>query len=265
MGEDEWTFVPRKKKGKTFKMTAMDHEPEHIKGATVESITKEFETKSRTWKRSEARKQLRRILTLLRPDAGWQLETAVCLGTGSFNRDNFECRKRSMEQFAMFADTLEYLQELQERKITAFVQEGYYNDLDKKFLETLGMQAPEYEAHAVFPIRDCGPATKLFGPHTFVCELFIEHSVGTVKSLTQTGGPLLMTTSRLMCSRDFYAGVSFKKGDQARLLSAMNKIYRTMRFPHFEEDPNTFDGLDILALEPQDDDDCASKGTKSAM
>jgi hypothetical protein len=251
MADDEWTFVPRKKQGKAPK-TTFTHAPGHIKDATLDSIAKEFGAKSKIWKRSEARQQLHRILRLLKPDAGWQLETAVCLGTGSFNRDNFECRKRTMEQFAMFVDTLEYLQELQEKKIEVCVQEGYYNELDRKFLETMGMNVPEYEPH-VFPIPDCGPATKFFGPHTFVCELFIEHSEGTVRTLTQSKVPLLMSTSRLMCSRGYQPGESFKKGDHATLLKSINGSYRTTRFPHFEEDPNVFEGLDILAPEEEDD------------
>lgn len=255
MADDEWTFVPRKKQGKAAPKITATSDPEHMKDATVESITKEFEAKSRIWKRSQARQQFHRVLNLCRPDAGWQLETAVCLGTGSFNRDNSECRKRTMAQFAMFVDTLGYLQELQERKITACVQEGYYNDLDKEFLGTLGLQAPDYQPHAVIPITDCGPATKLFGPHTFVCELFIEHSEGTVRSLTQTGVPLLMSTSRMMCARGLQPGESFKKGEHTRLLNAIDETYRTMRFPHFEEDPNVFEGLDILAVEPHEEDD----------
>jgi hypothetical protein len=252
MADDEWTFVPRKKQGKAPKTTTFTHAPGHIKDATLDSIAKEFGAKSKIWKRSEARQQLHRILRLLKPDAGWQLETAVCLGTGSFNRDNFECRKRTMEQFAMFVDTLEYLQELQERKIAVCVQEGYYNELDRKFLEMMGMNVPEYEPH-VFPILDCGPATKLFGPHTFVCELFIEHSEGTVRTLTQSKVPLLMSTSKLMCSRGYQPRESFKKGDHATLLKLINASYRTTRFPHFEEDPNVFEGLDILAPEEEDD------------
>lgn len=255
MADDEWTFVPRKKQGKQSKAprTQAIHAPGHIKDATVDSIAKEFSAKGKIWKNSEARQQLHRILRLLKPDAGWQLERAVCLGTGSFNRDNFECRKRTMEQFAMFVDTLEYLQELQEQTITVCVQEGYYNELDKKFLETLGMDVPEYEPH-VSPILDCGPATKLFGPHTFVCELFIEHSEGTVRTLTQAKVPLLMSTSKLMCSRGYQPGESFKQGDHTRLLDLINKSYRTMRFPYFEEDPNVFEGLDILAPEVEEDD-----------
>lgn len=253
MADDDWTFVPRKKQGKAPK-TRLVNAPTHIKDATLESIGKEFGMKSRIWKRSEARQQLHRMLGLMKPDAGWQLDTAVCLGTGSFNRDNFECRKRTMEQFAMFVDTLEYLQEQQEQKITVCVQEGYYNELDKQFLGNLGMKAPDYEPHVV-PILDCGPATKLFGPHTFVCELFIEHTEGTIRWLTQSKVPLLMSTSRMMCTRGYQPGETFKKGEHALLLSSIDKTYRTMRFPHFEEDPNVFEGLDILAPEPEEEDD----------
>lgn len=254
MADDEWTFVPRKKQGKVPKTTVFRQgAPRSIKDATVESIAKEFGAKSRIWKRSEARKQLHRMLALMKPDAGWQLDTAVCLGTGSFNRDNFECRKRTMEQFAMFVDTLEYLQEQQETKVTVFVQEGYYNDLDKRFLETMDMEVPDYEPQ-FFPLLDCGPATKLFGPRTFVCELFIEHTEGTISSLTESGVPLLMSTSRKMCTRGYQIGESFKEADLPRLLSSIDKTYKTLRFPHFEEDPNVFDGLDIFALTQEEDD-----------
>lgn len=162
-----------------------------------------------------------------------------------------------MAQFAMFVDTLEYLQEQQRdtgTKIRVVVQEGYYNDLDKKFLETLGMEVPVYEPH-VYPILDCGPATELFGPGTFVCELFIEHTEGTVRALTQKGVPLLVSTSRMMCTRGYQPGESFKEGDQKRLLGKIDGVYRAMRFPYFEEDPNVFEGLDILAPEHEEEDD----------
>jgi hypothetical protein len=253
MADDEWTHVPRKKQSKAPKTIFKHNAPTNIKDATVESIAREFGIKRRIWRRSEARKQLHRMLALVKPDAGWQLETAVCLGTGSFNRDNFECRKRTMEQFAMFVDTLEYLQEQQEERIAVCVQEGYYNDLDKSFLKNLGMEVPDYEPH-FYPILDCGPATKLFGRRTFVCELFIEHTEGTIGSLTCSGIPLLMSTSRKMCTRGYHREETFKEGDLTRLLSSIDETYKTMRFPHFEEDPNVFEGLDIFALAQEEDD-----------
>jgi hypothetical protein len=253
--DSDWTFVPRKKGSKAPPKTRFSNTPPtNIKDATLESIATEFGAKGRLWKRSEARKQLHRMLALMRPERGWQLDTAVCLGTGSFNRDNFECRKRTMAQFAMFVDTLEYLQEQQKEKIKVVVQEGYYNELDKKFLQTLGMEVPEYKPH-VYPIVDCGPATELFGPRTFVCELFIEHTEGTIRALTQKGVKLLVSTSRMMCTRGYQPGESFKEGDHKQLLGKIDGTYRAMRFPYFEEDPNVFEGLDILAPEPQEEDE----------
>jgi hypothetical protein len=147
------------------------------------------------------------------------------------------------------------LQEQQkERKIRAVVQEGYYNDLDKKFLENLGMEVPVYEPH-VYPILDCGPATGLFGEGTFVCELFIEHTEGTIRALTQRGNRLLVSTSRMMCNRGYQPGETFKEGDHKKLLGKIDGRYRAMRFPYFEEDPNVFEGLDVLAPEVQEEDD----------
>jgi hypothetical protein len=195
------------------------------------------------------------MLRLLQPDAGYQLETAAVLGTGSFNRDNFECRKRTMAQFAMFIDTMEFLQSLQpERRIEVWAQEGYYNQLDKEFLESLGVRMSEYETRTG-DVVDCGPVTAKFGPRTFVCELFIEHGEGTVRGLTQSGCLLLVSTSRMMCKREWQSGRRFGKEDYARLLGAMDKAYRTMRFPHFEEDPNVFEGLDVLVTKIEDEDD----------
>lgn len=253
MADDDWTFVPRKKQGKAPTVTST-HTPASLKDATLESIGKEFAVKSRAWIRSDARQQLRRTLAHLKPDAGWKIETAVCLGTGSFSRDNFDCRKRTLEQFAMFVDTVEYLHELEGKEIEIYVQEGWYNELDKKFLETLGMKVPDMKPGS-YPIPDCGPATKYFGPHTFVCELYIEHNEGTIRTLTQSQAPLLMSTSRRMCTRGFYAGEAFKEGDLIRLLNFIDKEYKTLRFPYFEEDPNVFEGMDVLAPVPREDDD----------
>lgn len=153
----------------------------------------------------------------------------------------------------MFADTVEYLQKSEEREIEVHVQEGFYNDLDKEFLRTKGMKVSEMER--VYPIVDCGPATKFFGPHTFVCELFIEHSKDTVRSLTQTNVPLLMSTSRRMCLRDLPPDNVFQKEDMAALLASINKNYRSLRFPHFEEDPNVLEGIEILAPLPDEEED----------
>ena len=59
----------------------------------------------------------------------------------------------------------------------------------------------------------------------------------------------------MMCTRGYQPGEAFKDGDHTRLLSAIDKTYKTLRFPYFEEDPNVFEGLDILAPEPHEDDD----------
>lgn len=159
-----------------------------------------------------------------------------------------------MEQFAMFVDILEYLQEMQGHPIIAYVQEIYYNALDKSFLETFGMRVPEMQP-LVKIMSDCGPATKYFGPHTFVCELYIEHSMGTIESLTQSGVPLLMSTSRQMCMRECIPDGVLKSGDLTRLRGAIDKDYKALRFPHFEEDPNVFEGMDVLALLPEEEED----------
>lgn len=252
MADDDWTFVPRKKQGKAQKVT-VHPSPQSMKDATVDSITKDFEAKSRTWRQSSARQQLHRTLMHLRPEGGWQIRKAVCLGTGSFNRDNFDCRKRTMEQFAMFVDTVEYLQKAEGEEIEIYAQEWWYNDLDRGFLTSKGMHISEMQAPVSFD--DCGPATKHFGPDTFVCELYIEHAEGTVRHLIQSQIQLLMSTSRRMCLRSYCAGDSFGKGDQAKSLGVMDKYYRSLRFPHFEEDPNVFEGLDILAPIPKEEDD----------
>lgn len=253
--DDGWSTVPRKKNSKAPKPT-VHQSPRSMKDATLSDITKDFEAKAKIWKRSSAGQQLHRTLAHFRPDGGWQINTAVCLGTGSFSRDNFDCRKRTMEQFAMFADTVAYLQEQRSdgSKIKAYAQEGWYNELDKEFLRSLGMQVSEMP-QGRYPKDDCGPATEYFGPHTFVCELYIEHSEGTLRHLTQSGIPLLMSTCRRMCTRGYYPGGQFKEGELTGLLDAMDKVYRSLRFPYFEEDPNVFEGMDVLAPLPQDDDD----------
>jgi hypothetical protein len=143
MADDDWTFVPRKKQGKATPRSTISHTPLSIKDATLEDIAREYGVKSRIWKRSEARQKLHRTLSHLKPDSGWQIQTAVCLGTGSFTRDNFDCRKRTMEQFAMFTDTIDYLRDTGEDIKDIYVQEGWYNELDKTFLATLDMSVPE--------------------------------------------------------------------------------------------------------------------------
>ena len=86
-----------------------DGPPPIARDVTLAVIRKDFGHKTRAWKESACRQQLRQILERQLAIHRVSLTTAICLAGGSLSRDNWECRKRSMWQIAVFADVREML------------------------------------------------------------------------------------------------------------------------------------------------------------
>ena len=167
--DDGWTHVGRKKGARpTFTQPVNPADNE----LTIEKITREFNRNMATWRRSSCRQEGLEMINKHEPDEGWQIEKAVCLGSGSFSRDNVECRKRTMLQFALFMDVVQHLRKSASAHIECFVQDPKYTALDYEFLYSLGVTALECSFIDIH--RSSGPAKHHLGPKSVVFDLFMD-------------------------------------------------------------------------------------------
>lgn len=185
--EDGWTHVGRKK-GAAPKFLSANPQP--AKDMTLEKLIADFEAKMKIWQRSSSCRQVQRMLARERPDEGWSFNKAVCLASGSFSRDNWECTKRTMVQFVAFIHTVRYLQTESSISIQTFAQDPSYTDLDKAFLSHLKIIVLEVSWDDVFMKQDLYPATEHFAPETLIFELFMDMGPGHMRALSDSGSQL---------------------------------------------------------------------------
>lgn len=268
--EDGWTSVGRGKGRRPVYPQGDTNRP--MRDTTMEKIRADFDAKVKIWRRSDCRKQLVQILHRQRPEAGWQIGDAVCLATGSFSRENWQSRQRSVMQFVAFTDVVQHLQSGQSEKILSYAQEPNYTPMDKTFLTSIGV--------ATLDNADdfgLGAATKHFSPTTFVFEPFMDLGVASMKELLDVDVRLYIGSSLQRCIRDsekkdaeiareLKKHNTYKDGEvkleDIRLVRAQSQqatgfvqSRRSYRFPKFEEDPHVFEGMTIYSKEPEDEDD----------
>ena len=186
--EGGWTRVG---KGKGCKPEYHWGIPTVIRDYTVKNIQADYDYKRRIWRASSARKQLHRVLDQHRPDEGWNIETAICLATNSFSRDNWENRKRAMYQFVAFMDIVEHLRESSVTAIKIFAQDPHYTLLDNEYLRTHGIEITDAWANQSWftaPIRD------YIGPQTFLFEPFMEINPAYAEDLLTKNIRLLVSS-----------------------------------------------------------------------
>nr|OQO30870.1 hypothetical protein B0A51_01494 [Rachicladosporium sp. CCFEE 5018] len=258
MADDDdtsWTTVPRTKKRNPAKSTKVDGRRAYrpAPGVAAETLVKQFNEQQLIWRRSEARNSLCRTLAVLKPTAGWAISKAVCLGFGSFSEENQSNSRRTMTQMAIFMDIVKHLKGQGAIKIEVYAQEvNAVLDVDKTFLASLEVKLIE---------KDCfddkiGPAGEHFGPQTFACDLFLEHSVETVTALVDRDNKLVISTARMWVDTCYVLKVrEFSKEKQAAFRDLMDNKYNAFKFPHFSENPHTVEGLYILGPKPQEDDE----------
>ncbi|KAK6441902.1 hypothetical protein LTR95_001870 [Oleoguttula sp. CCFEE 5521] len=250
-----WTTVPRTKKRDPPKSTKVDGRRAYrpAPGVTVKTLTKQSNEQQLIWRRSEARNSLCRTLAFLKPTAGWTISKAVCLGFGSFSEENQSNSRRTMTQWAIFMDIVKHLEGLGAVKIEVYAQEvKAVLDVDKAFLASLDVELVEKE-HFDDKI---GPVGEHFGPQTFACDLFLEHSVDTVTALVGKDNKLVVSTARMWVDTWYVLKVKeFTKEKQAAFRELMHDKYSAFKFPHFSEDPHTVEGLYILGPKPREDDE----------
>lgn len=149
-------------------------------------------------------------------------------------------------QFAMFLDLVEMVGE----EVEVLVQEPRYTEVDYDWVGSQGFTMLKYE-HT--DGAGLGAAREHCGPQTMVCELFIEHDARTIEDLFSLENGLVISTARrhLNTNETLIRKLS---GQQKMGLDDLLKQYRAIYFPPFEEDPQVFEGLEVLAPELPEDD-----------
>ena len=246
---NEWTVVPR---GKRRTTKAPPKPPGVDKDLTVNKLKTDYEHRLQLWRASTCRRKVRQMLDRIQPEDGWQIKHAVCLASGSFCKDNFECQRRTMIQFVAFMDIVEHLQATSDDKINIVAQELIYTQLDIEFLSHLNVTA--YHDPAIGQSTYQGPSAKDFiGCNSFVFEPFMDKVLPAVRQLLISDLKLLIGTSAPnMGAKDTSID---EHRDMRALYDRFNATYSSYYFPTFEEDPNIFEGLRVSWKELIDQND----------
>lgn len=269
--DDGWTRVG-KGKGKPPAYVHGLNPP--MRDMSEAKIQADFDRKMQQWRASGCRKQVLQILDRQKPDEGWQIGNALCLASGSFSRDNWQSRQRSLAQFVAFVDVVRHLQSAQSAKILCYAQEPDYTPLDKGFLDTIGVMALDHEL--ALHNSGLGAAAQHLDTTSFVFEPFMDMGVDTMADLFGADVRLYIGSSVQRWVDDakkadlqIRAGIrrwskvkddeiSTEEVEQAKTRSRQATTFvqsrRSYRFPTFEDDPNVFEGLSIYWQEQEDDE-----------
>ncbi|KAK4502374.1 hypothetical protein PRZ48_005799 [Zasmidium cellare] len=245
--DDEWTHVPAKGRRKAPPKVQPNSTNPPSRDLTVPKLQQDFNAKLKTWKASACRKALLQILDRVRPESGWVIEKAICLASGSFSRENLECRRRSMWQIVVFADMVQYLQSegdeaANEMDIAA--QEPMYTELDVEFLATLNIKALKIDTTA--KVEGLGPAEDYLGQSTFVYEPFLDMNATMLDEISKADLPLYIGSS--------IRGLKDKTTQAGQLAKSFAQDRGMYKFPTFDVDPNIMDGMEVLWKEEHDDE-----------
>lgn len=153
-----------------------------------------------------------------------------------------ECRRRSFWQFVVFYDLVGALDS---SGMTLYAQEPAFTELDREFLEGLGVRVLDMKPGDI----GLGAAKGHLGPGTFLFEPFIDMNAVMLSEMLQAGVGLYVGSSiRGILGRQ---GVSEVK----RLAAEFHERHEMSRFPTFEVDPNVLDGIGIYWEEERDEDE----------
>ncbi|KAK5170602.1 uncharacterized protein LTR77_005191 [Saxophila tyrrhenica] len=242
---DGWTYVTH---GKGFRHPAFPPPgPTTDRTMTVQALQASYTKYLNIWRASSCRKELLQILEKKAPDEGWQITTAVCLASGEFSRDNVECARRSMQQFAAFMDTVEYMQKASGARIKVPV--------DVAFLT--GLNIDVRNDHFSTSTRTFTPSawTHDDGAHLMVWELFIDRSREALVQLFKADPTLLIGVR----TGETHVASQFKvlHGEDETLAEKFTAARASYYFPKFEEEENIFLGLQVYWKEPVEEEDDA--------
>ncbi|KAF1822015.1 uncharacterized protein K489DRAFT_321144 [Dissoconium aciculare CBS 342.82] len=245
---DEWMHVSRGRgKRASARPPILNSFPAISKDLKIATIRKDHDRKLKAWRSSTCRQTLQRVFKTLRPDAGWQVQNAICLAMGSLSRDNLECRRRSMWQMAVFVDIISLLEEDTQNTIEAALQDPAFTDLDRDFFRELGMSDLPLVLNTTRK-PGLGPAQTQCGENSFILELFMDMETQGIRELVEADVEVYIGSS--LQSRIDRAGTTH---EQNKLALAFERRYQMHRFPTFVEDPNIFEGLCIFTKKRDED------------
>lgn len=271
--EEGWTHVAVKGKAKAKAAPAVK-----VSGLaapstdlTVEKMTKEFKAKSTAWRLSICRSQLLQTLARLRPHAGWSIQKATMLGSGSFGRDNLELRKRSLWQFAVFADIVAALSDGLDETIAVYAQDPQYTELDGQFLHSLGVQMLPFTFADLVSVEGLGPASAHCDPSAFVFEACMDLGPTQIRDFVRADPLLFLGTlhrratlpvptsprsreKQARCLQEADASYETQRQEEVALAAEFMKRRRMYHVPVFELDPNALEVFAISAREEIDVD-----------
>lgn len=247
---DGWTQISSKNRRNKINQTTPHPQPNAktlnppSRDLTLPALQRDYTTKLKSWKSSTCRRQLLSILNRGRPDGGWGIQRAICLGSGSFSRENLECRRRSLWQIVVFVDVVGYLREDLGMHVEGSAQEPMYTELDVEFLRGLDIKVLQVDVGT--KTERSGPAADLLVPACFVYEPFLDMSAAMLRELSEADLRLYIGSSiRGLRERDTEAG------KLAREFAGGRRMYK---FPAFEGDPNVVEGLEVFWGEEGEDD-----------
>ncbi|RMY89181.1 hypothetical protein D0861_04392 [Hortaea werneckii] len=204
-----------------------------------------------------------RIMDKKRPDEGWRIEKAVCLAVGSFSRDNWQSRQRSLMQFVAFVDIVKHLQQDGEGQIQCFVQEPQFTESDQTYLASIGIHVIEHQSDA--NSKALGPIHEHLGPSTFVFEPFMDFDFKGMQSLFSTDPSFYIGSSAkrwIELSKNHVrpetqtveSEVADLPASAVEKALSFGRTRASCHFPVFEEEPLIFEGLDLYWKQPDGDD-----------
>ena len=224
---------------------------------TAGKVFADFKRKTRTWQQSDCRRQVLQILDRQKPDDGWHVTEAVCMGSGSFSRDNIEHCKRSMTQFVAFMDVMRHIQASSDSEVKVYAQEPVYTTVDLAFLKLLEV-TPCQTPPGIMPpaeelVREGPRAMDIFSRSSFVCELFMERNPVFIERLLEVEVPLVVGSMAINRDKIRANGAKLDGDKLARLEEKFKNEYQSYRMPRFDEDPNVIEGLYISTRMPEDE------------
>jgi hypothetical protein len=248
---DTWTHVPRSKKRNRAPPAPAPGLPPPSRLLSIESITTEFSAKTKTWRQSACRKAWLQLFDRIRPDPGWPLHTAVCLGGGSLARDNVECRRRSMWQTVAFVDLARQLG----GDLQLYVLDPAYTELDARFFASLRVAVLEPPPSPPLSpgegrAGELGAAARrVLGPEAMLFEPFVDMSAAMLAAILECGVGVYVGSSIDGLRQ---RGVGDDGGELARRFCVGRRMCKV---PSFEIDPNVFEGMAVYFKDDDDEED----------
>ncbi|KAK3677017.1 hypothetical protein LTR78_003222 [Recurvomyces mirabilis] len=242
---------------------------------TLDQLRADFATKSKAWRQSSCRKETLAIIDKQVPEGGWAITEAICLATGSFSRDNWASRQRSVTQFAAFVDIVQHLQDQQQHQVIILAQDPVYTALDIDFLRDKSIrtlfaekrtkddpvggsigEADDHMSSSCFVFEPCMDMTS-HGALTLLSPepaLYIGSCFERAEDDSKKTDEEIMHAERSMSLDqlvpDFWE--THYKGITNKLKAVLAKRKRYV-LPVFEEEPNIFASMSVSWMEASDE------------